>query len=282
MENGFEILDSMRNRIVYKGTLSPFGIRHMENNYIVKKCRAGTDGCKCEAIANKIYNNFGLDAQVAYIGSYHGENCSIIEELDSICKNNILTSKDMMIYMSDDIIRHMEELGCKNYNRNEIEDELYRVAMADFVFGNFDRRTSAITFKNTNGMYHIGRLIDNESIFGCGMEIREYIRIKNIGGYNAARYIIDHMVNNWIRIIDTRKCRSIQDVGEIFRERGYRIQRNDIRLVLQSVKINAMTVGFEYEQVIMMMFTVMLRMMAIAGIDEHEDIREDIKEYMIT
>lgn len=282
MENGFEILDSMRNRIVYKGTLSPFGIRHMGNNYIVKKCRAGTDGCKCEAIANKIYNNFGLDAQVTYIGSYHGENCSIIEELDSIGKNNILTSKDMMIYMSDDIIRHMEELGCKNYDKDEIENELYRVAMADFIFGNFDRRTSAITFKNTNGRYHIGRLIDNESIFGCGMEIREYIRIKNIGGYNAARYIIDHMVNNWIRIIDTRKCRSIQDVGKIFRERGYRIQRNDIRLVLQSVKINAITVGFEYEQVIMMMFTVMLRMMAIAGIDEHEDIRDDIKEYMIT
>lgn len=67
--------------------------------------------------------------------------------------------------MCEDVISNIGALCTQmslEFNQEEINEELYRIAIADFLYMNFDRKTSSLMLTAEDGRVHIGRAIDNE------------------------------------------------------------------------------------------------------------------------
>ncbi len=82
MQNGFVVLDRMRNNKMYDGSFPKFGITVDGQDYIVKlsKDKESDYPVYCEYAASKFMRLFGIEAHEVWVGTYNGHLCDIIKD----------------------------------------------------------------------------------------------------------------------------------------------------------------------------------------------------------
>lgn len=286
-----ELSYEMLNGKKYNGTSKPFGATIGGIDYIVKPNRAGTYSATCECMAQDLYKELGINTAEVELAEYRCTKMALVKEIE-LGEENFISKGDAKVYMCEDVISNIEALCTERsleFNKEEIKEELYRIAIADFLYMNFNRKTSSLMLTAEDGRVHIGRVIDNEGIYNCGYINQDYIELRDNGGIEYGAYLLSRTVHQWMRILDTRGCSHIGDISErILRNNISRREANKIlEIGIDDIAYNILNstekAGCKEELAEMMLVTTISRLMTLQGMDVNDTVwkvKDEIKRFI--
>lgn len=263
MRNGFEVYDRMRNGKEYNGATHSFGISVGGLDYIVKCDLRNAESGKMEYMAQHMYGAMGIEVQKVWIGKYRDKDAAIIKRIDGLGETNFLSKDDEIDYTMEDVKKRIP-------SKENLDDKLYRIFIADFLFMNYDRKTSAITVHRSEGGFTVGKIIDNEGIFGHGTLKNEYFRIAKKSSEKTALQLTEYMISSHKTMLDLPSCKNIVEVSNMINgsESGRmvvsKIQLGDI---LNSTIESGRQAGISDAEIRMMCGVITSRMHALEGME---------------
>lgn len=232
MENGFVVLDNMKNGKAYGGNIDKFGITVNNECYIVKQCEYKS-GIYSEYVASRFIGMTEVPVQLVWIGYYGDEEVAIIKDFtskdrklksfESTRQSSEGTSLRGKEYTYEDVCDMiMKHTKMSDNTKRDMLKHFWRMYILDAILGNRDRHRGNWGYIDTGNGYEPVPLYDKEGSLFPDVE-RKMNEYRNVIGTQYEEKFITERAEKFpaslfrVRIDENRTRRSnyYEEIGNI-------------------------------------------------------------------